>query len=75
MTNKPINLLEEAIQYEDCPPMVMNILANLHRKLGNNQRAAQIYTMIYERSRDPSYQDLARRKLEEMAAALGVSGL
>ncbi|HOW28528.1 MAG TPA: hypothetical protein PK876_08520 [Elusimicrobiota bacterium] len=64
--DKVIELLEEAIQYPDCPPLLENILGNLHKKKGNYARAAQIFRHILETSRDQGYLDAARRQLETL---------
>ena len=63
--DKVIPMLEEAIQYEDCPAMVKNILAALHEQRGNFRRAAEIYAHILETSNDPVYLEKAERKLRE----------
>lgn len=62
-----INLLEEAVKYPDCPSMLQNILAGMHKKQGNFRRAAEIYFHTMETSRDIAYATDARKKLEELA--------
>lgn len=64
--DKAVQLLEEALRYPDCPSMVANILANIHKKQGNYRRAAEIYLQIIRTSHDREYVSLAREKLEQL---------
>jgi tetratricopeptide (TPR) repeat protein len=68
--NRAIPLLEEAIRQPDCPSMVKNILANMHKKAGNPRRAAEIFVELIETSRDQEYVALARQRLKEMGIRL-----
>jgi tetratricopeptide (TPR) repeat protein len=67
---KVVALLEEAMRYPDCPTMLMNILANLHKKRGDYRRAAEIYEQIVAASRDDGYVQLAVLKLEGLRPLL-----
>ncbi|HRY30003.1 MAG TPA: hypothetical protein P5079_08220 [Elusimicrobiota bacterium] len=69
---KVISLLEEALRYPDCPTMLQNILANIHVKIGNYQRAAEIYLLMARTSRDQSYAEQAQKKLLELRRRHGV---
>lgn len=64
--DKVIALLEQALAYPDCPSLLQNILANLHKKNQNYVRAAQIYTFTAETSKDAAAVDTARRHLAKM---------
>jgi tetratricopeptide (TPR) repeat protein len=64
--DKAIAFLEEALKYPDCPSLLQNILANLHKKMGNYRRAADIFRFTMETSRDPSSVDTARMGLERL---------
>ncbi len=70
--DKVIALLEEAIKDPECPSMVQNILANIYKREGNYRRAAEIYILMIETSRDPDYVSTARDKLEELRVKHGV---
>lgn len=65
---KVIALLEEALKYPDCPSMLQNILANLHKKAGHPARAAQIYAFTIETSKDAAAVHHARLQLEKLRA-------
>ncbi len=62
--DKAIQLLEEAFLHEDCPSMIKNILAVMHKKKGNYLRAAEIYLHILESGRDINYREKAERELK-----------
>jgi tetratricopeptide (TPR) repeat protein len=66
---KVIPLLEEAARDPDCPTMLMNILANIYRKIGAYDRAADVFQRIIANSRDEGYVSLARQKLKALHAA------
>ncbi len=70
--DKVIALLEEAVRDPDCPTLLLNILANLHKKNGNPRRAAEVLLHILETSRDDGYRVLARQKLEVLRRDFGV---
>jgi tetratricopeptide (TPR) repeat protein len=70
--DKVVALLEEAIKDPDCPSMVENILANIYKRQGNYQRAAEIYALMIQTSRDPAYVGTAKQKLDELRAQHGV---
>jgi tetratricopeptide (TPR) repeat protein len=63
---KTVALLEEALKYPDCPSLLQNILANLHKKLGHYDRAAAIFRFTMETSRDPGAVNTARLGLERL---------
>jgi tetratricopeptide (TPR) repeat protein len=63
---KLINLLEEALKYPDCPSLLAHILANLHKKLGHYQRAAEIYRYIVQTSHDEHAVWRAQQQLDEL---------
>ncbi len=67
---KVIPLLEEAIKDPECPSMLKNILANIHRREGNVKRAAEIFIELATSSRDNEYRDLALQKLREIQSGL-----
>jgi tetratricopeptide (TPR) repeat protein len=54
--------LELAIQDPECPSMIKNILANLHIKQGNSQRAFVLYLDLLN-SRDKEYSARAEQQL------------
>lgn len=66
--DKVIKSLEEALKYPDCPSILQNILANLHKKKGNFGRAAEIYAFTAATSRDPGEAASALRQLERLRA-------
>lgn len=61
-----IQKLDEAITYPDCPSMLKNVLANLYKKKGRFDRAAQIYLHILEKSVYEGDRSHARSELEEL---------
>jgi tetratricopeptide (TPR) repeat protein len=63
--DKAIASLEEASRDPDCPSMIKNILANIHVKQGNFQRAREIYSDLLN-SRDRSYTFFAEQQLREL---------
>jgi tetratricopeptide (TPR) repeat protein len=69
---KAIGLLEQAIQFPDCPSMLKNILANLHRQQGNYIRAAEVYLDIIRTSRDQGYVNLAHQRLRQLQEEHGL---
>lgn len=64
--DKVIALLEEALKYPDCPGMLQNILAKLHKKAGRFTRAADIYAFTISTSKDPNAVSNAVLQLERM---------
>ncbi len=71
-TDKVIPLLEEAVQYPDCPVMVANILGNLYEMKGDSARAADVYRHILNTSRDSYDLFKARTKLEALQQKFGI---
>lgn len=71
---KLMALLDEAIQYNDCPRLLENILANLHKKFGEYTQAFRIYIHMLETA--PGQADLesalirAQRLAEDHPEAL-----
>lgn len=66
---KLVAILEPALSDPDCPAMLKTILAGIHQKLGNKERAIALYRDIERTSRDPEYQRLARERLEKLLPA------
>ena len=64
--DKVIVFLEEALKYPDCPSILQNILANLHKKRGDYARAAEIYRFTLQTSRDPAAVNTARTQLKRL---------
>ena len=64
--DKVILFLEEALKYSDCPSMLQNILANLHKKRGEYARAAEIFQFTVQTSRDPEAVNTARTQLKRL---------
>ncbi len=64
--DKAIPYLEEAVADPEAPSMLRYILANIHRRRGDNKRAAELYIDLLEHSRDREYVNNARRHLQEM---------
>jgi len=58
-----LGLLDEAIQYSDCPPLLENILANLHKKYGNFKRAGEVYVHIIQTAVNDSDRTSAQNNL------------
>lgn len=61
-----IHTLDEAIQYPDCPMVLKNILANLHKKYKHFKTAALIYVNMYETSHNDGERHQAQEGLEKL---------
>jgi tetratricopeptide (TPR) repeat protein len=59
------DLLEAAVDSPECPSMIKNILAGLHKKAGRIPRAVELYEELLM-ARDRNYADRAREALEEI---------
>lgn len=67
-----IRLLEDAIQYPDCPTMVKSILANIYKERKNYKRSLEIWIEIYENEKsDTSYIERAEKQIQELKKKLG----
>lgn len=66
-----LHLLEDAIQYPDCPTLIKSILANIYKVNKNYVRSLQIWIEIYE-GKDTSYHEKARNQIEELKQKLGL---
>ncbi|OVE76658.1 hypothetical protein BVX98_05060 [bacterium F11] len=60
---KLIRVLDEAIMHSDCPPLLENILANLHKKNKNFVRAGEIYVHMIKTVSSKSDRDTAQNNL------------
>lgn len=65
-SERTVRSLEEALKYPDCPGLLQNILANLHKKQGRYRRAAEIYEFTAAHSRDVDAVNTARLGLERL---------
>ncbi len=61
-----IDLLNQAIQFPDCPVLLENILANLLRKYGHFREAAQVLLHIIDTAPYQHERDGAQTKLEAL---------
>lgn len=66
-SEEAVALLEESIKDPECPSMIKNILAGIHRKAGRYGRAAELYESILD-ARDKDYAERARKNLDDMLA-------
>lgn len=61
-----IPLLEQAVQYADCPAQVKNILGNLYKKLKAWDKAIAVFANMAETTRDPADKSTAERQIREI---------
>ena len=47
-----IKTLEEAMNYNDCPPLLQNILGNLLKKMGQYEKSANVFIHIIQTGKD-----------------------
>lgn len=67
-----INLLEDAIQYPDCPTLVKSVLGNIYKDRKNYKRALEIWMNIYE-GNDLSYRGQAEKQIANLRQKLGIT--
>ncbi len=60
--------LSPVVDDPDCPTMIKNLVAFLNLRAGRRGEARRIYRSMLE-SRDPAYQEVARRALEKLGAS------
>jgi len=60
---KLLSVLEEAIQYSDCPPLLENILANLYKKYGQFEDALKVYGHMIKTVQEKNPRQDAQRNL------------
>lgn len=69
-----IVLLEEAIQFPDCPTMIKSVLANIYKERKNYQRALEIWLEVVENEKtDAWYKMQAEKQIKELSQKLGVT--
>lgn len=63
-----IRLLEDAIQYPDCPTLVKSVLAGIYKERKNYRRALEIWIEILENPQTDSwYQMQAKKQMKELS--------
>lgn len=66
-SEESVKILDEFVRDPECPSMIKHILANIHRKAGRYDRAAQIYAELLD-ARDTDYAARAEKNLLEMVS-------
>ncbi len=61
-----IKTLEEAMNYNDCPPLLQNILGNLLKKTGRYEESARVFIHIIQTGAREADRNTARQKLVEI---------
>ena len=61
-----IQILEQAIQFRDCPPLFQNVLGNLLKKYGRVTDATKVFIHMLETSVYEFDRNTARQKLKEI---------
>ena len=71
-----IKLLEDAIQYTDCPTLVKSVLANIYKARKNYLKALEIWIKIAESENlDPWYQEQSVKQIKDLKNKLGLKYL
>ncbi len=65
-TRAAVALLEPTLGMPDCPMMIKSMTAYLLLKLGDDGKAGRLYRIILATAKDPGYQDIARKRLEQI---------
>lgn len=69
-----IKLLEEAIQFPDCPTMMKSILANIYKERKNYRRSLEIWLAVYENEKtEPWYKMQAEKQIKDLSKRLDIS--
>ena len=61
-----IRILEPVLGESDCPAMIKNMMAYLYVQSGERRKAADLYRLIRDTSRDPHYRRLAEAALKRL---------
>lgn len=64
------SLLDEVVADPECPVLLKNILANIYKKAGKFESAANIYRQIMETSLDSRYRQMAKEKLQQISGRM-----
>lgn len=68
-----LKLLEEAIQFPDCPTLMKSILANIYKERKNYRRALEIWLEVMEDEKTDSwYKMQAEKQIKDLSKKLGI---
>ncbi len=61
-----IRILEPILGESDCPAMIKNMMAYLYAQCGQQEKAAALYRLIQDTSKDPRYRRVAEEALKRL---------